>query len=101
MVHKYFQDYATHFNLWTYIRFNTRVKRLYNLGNDTSGLQEWIIESKDGKEGYHHVCVGNGHYEDGWIPDIPGLSYVLVLYHPFLLAIPLSSHPLDSLVCLK
>ena len=42
----------------------------------------WTIEYKDIKTGaiereeFDYVCVGNGHYEDGWIPDIPGLSYV-------------------------
>ena len=78
MVHKYFQDYATHFNLWPYISFNHRVERLFQ-DTETSG---WTIEYKDIKTGvierevFDYVCVGNGHYEDGWIPDIPGLSYV-------------------------
>jgi cation diffusion facilitator CzcD-associated flavoprotein CzcO len=74
MIHKYFQDYATKFNLWQYINFDTRVERLYQ--HDESGV--WIIETDNGtgREEFDYVCVGNGHYEDGWIPDIPGLSYV-------------------------
>jgi cation diffusion facilitator CzcD-associated flavoprotein CzcO len=78
MVHKYFQDYATHFGLWPYIRFNTRVERLYQDPQTT----EWTIEHKDIKSGaiekeeFDCICVANGHYEDGWTPDIPGLSHV-------------------------
>lgn len=76
MVHRYFQDYATHFNLWPYIAFNHRVERLFQDPSNSG----WTIEYKDIKTGaierevFDHVCVGNGHYEDGWIPDIPGLS---------------------------
>jgi len=74
MIHNYFRDYATHFNLWDYITFNTRVERLFRRQDGT-----WVIETKEGEEEFEFVCVGNGHYEDGWIPDIPGLSYVPLL----------------------
>jgi len=72
MIHQYFRDYATQFNLWDYIKFNTRVERLYRRQDDSS----WVIGTSDDEEEFDYVCVGNGHYEDGWIPDIPGLSYV-------------------------
>jgi cation diffusion facilitator CzcD-associated flavoprotein CzcO len=83
MIHQYFRDYATHFSLWPYIRFNTRVDRLYRPeGGEESG--QWVIESWTSnpdlggkkREEFDFVCVGNGHYQDGWIPDIPGLRYV-------------------------
>jgi len=74
MIHKYFQDYATRFNLWPHISFNTRVERLYQRNDHI-----WVIETRrGGAEEFDHVCVGNGHYEDGWIPDVPGLSYVSI-----------------------
>jgi cation diffusion facilitator CzcD-associated flavoprotein CzcO len=72
MIHQYFHDYATTFNLWDYITFNIRVERLYRREDNS-----WIIETREGEEEFDYVCVGNGHYEDGWIPDIPGLSYVV------------------------
>lgn len=72
MIHQYFRDYATQFNLWDYIKFNTRVERLYRRQDDSS----WVIGTSEGEEEFDYVCVGNGHYEDGWIPDITGLSYV-------------------------
>jgi cation diffusion facilitator CzcD-associated flavoprotein CzcO len=79
MIHRYFRDYATHFNLWDYIIFNTRVERLYRRRDDS-----WVIGTSEGEEEFDFVCVGNGHYEDGWIPDVPGLSYVplCVSFHP-------------------
>jgi cation diffusion facilitator CzcD-associated flavoprotein CzcO len=79
MIHNYFRDYATAFNLWDYIEFNTRVERLYRRRDDS-----WVIGTREGEEEFDYVCVGNGHYEDGWIPDIPGLSYVplCVSFHP-------------------
>jgi cation diffusion facilitator CzcD-associated flavoprotein CzcO len=93
MIYQYFRDYATHFNLWSHIRFNTRVNRLYRrLVPDLDNTHEeegddrgkWVIEScgstdfdgSDKMEEFDFVCVGNGHYQDGWIPPIPGLSYV-------------------------
>ena len=74
MIYQYFRDYATQFNLWDYITFNTRVERLYRRQDDSS----WVIGTSEGEEEFDYVCVGNGHYEDGWIPDIPGLSYVFL-----------------------
>jgi len=71
MIHQYFRDYATHFNLWDTITFNTRVERLYRRQDHS-----WVVETNEGEEEFDYVCVGNGHYEDGWIPDIPNLSYV-------------------------
>lgn len=75
MIYQYFRDCATKYNLWPHITFNTRVERLYQRKQGQDG--SWIVETRGGEEEeYDYVCVGNGHYEDGWIPDINGLSYV-------------------------
>ena len=88
MVQKYLEDYADRFDLRRHIRFNTRVERLYQPRTDHKDT--WIIESRaiegqNREEVFDHVCVANGHYSDGWIPDVPGLSYVLhmhIRHHP-------------------
>lgn len=79
MVQKYLEDYADRFDLRRHIRFNTRVERLYQSEDDDGG--SWTIESRglaeeSREERFDHVCVANGHYSDGWIPDVQGLSYV-------------------------
>lgn len=58
------------------------MERLYQDRTETGST--WFIESTDTegkrvKEEFDHVCVANGHYSDSWIPDIPGLSYVLCI----------------------
>lgn len=77
MVQRYLEDYATHFDLRRHIRFHTRVKRLYQLDPGASAGY-WMIESagpggERREEVFDSVCVANGHYSDGWIPDVPGL----------------------------
>lgn len=79
MVQKYLEDYATQFDLRRHIRFHSRVERLYQPTDGSSG--RWVIESRgiDGEEReetFDHVCIANGHYSDGWIPEVPGLRYV-------------------------
>lgn len=87
-------SFAETFDLRRYIRFRTRVDRLFHSPSD-SGRRKWTLRSlnlDDGneqEEEYDHVAVCNGHYSDPWIPDIPGLSSVppSVSHFPSLVAI--------------
>ncbi|WVQ74674.1 hypothetical protein IAR50_004278 [Cryptococcus sp. DSM 104548] len=78
VVLKYLQDFATEYDLRRYIRFNTQVQRVYL--SPSASSRRWTIESasKGGedtrKEEFDFVSVSNGHYADGWIPSIKGLS---------------------------
>ncbi|WRT65333.1 uncharacterized protein IL334_002276 [Kwoniella shivajii] len=86
LVLKYLQSYAEHYSLKRHIRFSTRVERLHLCaqsdqdGVDSKHSRRWMIESHSlltgeyKKEQFDNVVVGNGHYSDGWIPPIKGLS---------------------------
>ena len=79
MVQKYLEDYAHRFDLRRHIRFNTRVERLYQSKDDDGGpwtIESWRVAEEGRVERFDYVCVANGHYSDGWIPDVQGLSYV-------------------------
>lgn len=77
----YLQSYATHFDLHQYIRFNTKVERLYHTPSSSSKPpRRWTIGygpfregGSEGLETFDYVTVANGHYSDSWIPPIPGL----------------------------
>jgi cation diffusion facilitator CzcD-associated flavoprotein CzcO len=70
----YLEGYAAAFDLRRYVRFKTRVERLYY--NDGPG-RRWVLESfgPEGRrrEEYDFVSVNNGHYSDPWLPKIDGL----------------------------
>ena len=85
-VQEYLESYADKFNLRPHIRFSTPVLRLYK-DEDTC---QWIIETKDGESRWDRVVVANGHYEDTWIPPIPGLEWVSSLLYP---SAPRNSYP--------
>ncbi|KAK8861227.1 hypothetical protein IAR55_002046 [Kwoniella newhampshirensis] len=80
MVEQYLQSFAAHYNLLPYIRFNTRVQRLYLTPNQSSKSRRWTVESVSSVDNelksdeFDFVSVANGHYTDGWIPDIEGLA---------------------------
>lgn len=71
----YLYGYATKFGLRRYIRFQTRVDRLYKAA---SGRGRWIIESNgpggEKREEFDFVSVANGQYAEPWTPKIMGLS---------------------------
>ncbi|WWD16875.1 hypothetical protein CI109_101307 [Kwoniella shandongensis] len=79
-IEKYLQAFAAHYNLLPYIRFNTRVQRLYLTPNPSAKSRKWTVESstapytEEKVEEFDHVSVTNGHYSDGWIPDVEGLA---------------------------
>ncbi|WWC87614.1 uncharacterized protein L201_002504 [Kwoniella dendrophila CBS 6074] len=85
LIQRYLESYATHYDLRKHIKFSTRVERVYltSQGEETesgSSGRRWTIESHDlkndeiEKEEYDYVVPSNGHYCDGWIPPIRGLS---------------------------
>ncbi len=67
----YFQGYARHFNLYSHIRFHTRVKHCAPGENGT-----WIVISeKDGLETttvFDALAVCNGHHWNPRMPSYPG-----------------------------
>lgn len=70
---EYIQRYATVFDLRRYICFSTRVERLHQ----DPRSRRWTVESAsvDGRrvEEFDYVSVCNGHYNDPWLPRMPGL----------------------------
>ncbi|WVQ83422.1 hypothetical protein IAT38_005563 [Cryptococcus sp. DSM 104549] len=80
IIHKYLSDFADEYNLRPFIRFNTRVERVFLTPSSSADPKprRWTIESTTGgerrREEFDFVSVSNGHYSDGWIPNIRGLS---------------------------
>ncbi|HAH38005.1 MULTISPECIES: NAD(P)-binding domain-containing protein [unclassified Algoriphagus] len=68
---RYFQAYATKFNLYPFIRFGTLVKKCQWIDQKT-----WeITTEKDGKETveiFTHLVVANGHHWKPRYPQYPG-----------------------------
>lgn len=67
----YFQNYAEHFNLAQYIRFNTTV-----LKSRQNEQGQWQVTFED-EQGIHDECydyllVANGHHWDPYTPQYPG-----------------------------
>ncbi len=53
----YFQSYCEHFNLYPYIKFNSKVERIEKIEND-----RWQIEVNDQVTEYDYVLIANGHH---------------------------------------
>ncbi|KAL1407807.1 monooxygenase [Vanrija albida] len=78
----YLQSYAEARGLLEHIRFNTRVERLRLTPSAGArrGGRRWGITSSNtvagttAHEEFDYVAVANGHYADGYIPPIEGLS---------------------------
>jgi len=68
---RYFNQYADHFGLKPFIRFNTQVVRVSRC---TTG--QWQVISQDAmgehEELFDHLLVANGHHWDPLMPDYPG-----------------------------
>lgn len=65
---KYFQDYAAHFGINDYIRFNTEVTRVEKNADET-----WLVTLSDGStETFDYVLVANGHHWNPRMPNYPG-----------------------------
>jgi hypothetical protein len=64
----YFEDYARHFGVVEYIRFNTEVA-----GAEKQSDETWKITLKDGTEElFDYLIVANGHHWDPRLPSYPG-----------------------------
>ncbi|RXK41848.1 hypothetical protein M231_00847 [Tremella mesenterica] len=78
----YLQSYASTFSLYQHIQFQTRVTRLYlsPKSTDSDNVRRWTIQTNNLKtfttsiDTFDHVVLSNGHYAEGYIPSIPGLS---------------------------
>lgn len=79
VIREYLLDYAKHFNLYPYIKFNTLVKHVEPeiLKN---GQTLWIVTYEDLESKvettkiFDAVVLCNGHYTVGHIPHIPGIE---------------------------
>lgn len=64
----YFQDYARHFGVTDYIRFNTSVEKVEKLADE-----RWQVTLGDGAvEVFDYVLVANGHHWNPRWPSYPG-----------------------------
>src|SRR5690606_38634392 len=64
----YFEDYARHFGVIPYVRFNTEVTKAEKQPDET-----WKITLNDGTvETFDYLIVANGHHWDPRMPSYPG-----------------------------
>lgn len=64
----YFRAYARHFNLYPYIRFQTRVRHVAKIDR-----QRWRVELENGEsQEFDYLFVANGHHSVPRHPDLPG-----------------------------
>lgn len=79
LVYEYFKDYATHFQLEQYIRFNTEVKAVSPV-EDFSTTGRWTVEVNDhdsdasSTEIFDAIMVCSGHHATRHQPSLPGLA---------------------------
>lgn len=68
---RYFQAYASKFNLYPYIQFNTLVESC-----ELNDANQWVVQtSKEGvtsTEIFSHLVVCNGHHWKPRMPEYPG-----------------------------
>jgi len=70
-IQKYLEDYATHFDLLRYVRFCTRVEKIFW----DWGSGKWDVTLSTGEElVFDFVVVANGHYRKPRYPDTLGLQ---------------------------
>jgi cation diffusion facilitator CzcD-associated flavoprotein CzcO len=64
-VWRYFHDYATHFNLFPHIQFNTRIMEAKVLENDA-----WELTLSTGEiKTFNYLLIANGHHSKPRIPE--------------------------------
>jgi len=64
----YFQSYAAHFDLYPYIRFNTRVEKVEKLPGE-----RWCLTlGNGGVEHFDVLLIANGHHSVPRHPELPG-----------------------------
>lgn len=67
----YFNSYVQHFDLNKYIKFNTTVIKVSQIGQ-----QQWSVLFQDSQglheEQYDYLLVANGHHWDPFTPNYPG-----------------------------
>lgn len=68
-IKNYFQNYAQHFNLYPYIKFNTAVQKAEYEPNSNT----WQLMLSDGTtKQYNYLCVANGHHSVPLLPKYEG-----------------------------
>ena len=80
---KYLEDYATQYNLNSYIHLNCKVSNISPVDINNPHVNSWKVswESNNGDkrtentDEFDYVAICNGHYNTPFIPDIPGISH--------------------------
>src|SRR3954468_1631840 len=71
-VYEYLEKYIAHFNLNSYIRFNTRVVSVKN--DDAIWQVEWSNKDTNDTEKFDSVIIATGIFTTPYIPSIKGLE---------------------------
>lgn len=64
---QYFEDYANHFQLKEFIRFNTKVEKA-----EQNEKGSWKISTNEGVEIFDYLLISNGHHSVPRFPELPG-----------------------------
>jgi len=74
---EYFRSYARHFDLYPYIRFNTRVEHA-----ELQADQSWLLRLGDGSvERFDYLLVANGHHHKPRHPEGVAEAFTGDYYH--------------------
>lgn len=75
---RYLEEYAE--DLSEHLVMSTQVLKVSKVGDDAGGPRCWEVETRDLRSGevarrqFDAVLVASGHYNDPFVPDIPGLA---------------------------
>ncbi|BEI82730.1 hypothetical protein CcaverHIS002_0305980 [Cutaneotrichosporon cavernicola] len=69
----YLQDYSKRHNLNDLIRWGVRVTSVYHTPGGGEA-DRWTVQTTEGTYTVSHVILANGHYNEPYLPSIPGLD---------------------------
>ena len=68
-LHKYFESYCDHFDLWPHIRLSSPISRIKREGT------RWMVESASGKELFDKVVISCGPFTKPREPTFEGIEH--------------------------